>query len=162
MTVNLIAQFGSNPGVVYLEAAKRILCYLKSTTNFGLVLRRQTKGSFNLVGWTNSNWAQDLDDHRSVGGFIFDIAGGSISWSSKKQPTLATSLVEVEYIALASTIKEAVGLYTLLEELDFPQITATIINTDNQDCIALAYNLVGYSCAKHIDIWYHFIQKYIE
>ena len=108
MTVNLIAQFGSNPGVVYLEAAKHILCYLKSTTNFGLVLRRQTKGSFNLVGWTDSNWAQDSDDHHSVGGFIFDIAGGSISWSSKKQPTLATSLVEVEYIALASAIKEAV------------------------------------------------------
>ena len=59
-------------------------------------------------------------------------------------------------------MKKAVWLYTLLEKLNFPQITATIINTDNQDCIALAYNLVSYSCAKHIDIWYHFTQKHIE
>ena len=59
-------------------------------------------------------------------------------------------------------MKKAVWLYTLLEKLNFPQITAIIINTDNQDCIALAYNPVGYSCAKHIDIWYHFIQKHIE
>ena len=49
-------------------------------------------------------------------------------------------------------MKKAVWLYTLLEKLNFPQITATIINTDNQDCIALAYNPVGYSCAKYIDI----------
>ena len=47
--VNLITQFGDNPGVAHLEAAKYILCYLKSTTNFGLVLGRQIKGSFNLV-----------------------------------------------------------------------------------------------------------------
>jgi len=77
--VNLIAQFGDNPGVAHLEAAKHILCYLKGTTNFGLVLRKQTKESFNLVGWTDSNWAQDPDNHCSVGRFIFDITRGSIS-----------------------------------------------------------------------------------
>ena len=53
--VNLIAQFGGNLGVAHLEAAKCILHYLKDITNFGLVLGRQTKGSFNLVGWTDSN-----------------------------------------------------------------------------------------------------------
>ena len=160
--VNLIAQFGGNLGVAYLKVAKCILYYLKGTTNFGLVLGRQTKGSFNLVGWTDSNWAQDSDDCHSVGGFIFDIARGFISCSLKKQPTVATSSVEEEYIVSASTMKEAVWLHTLLEELDFPQITATIINTDNQGCIAFAYNLVGYSHAKHIEIWHHFIWEYIE
>jgi len=53
--VNLIAQFGGNSGVVHLETAKHILCYLKGIINFGLVLGRQTKESFNLVGWINSH-----------------------------------------------------------------------------------------------------------
>jgi len=47
----------------------------------------------------------------------------------------------------------------LLEELDFPQITTTIINADNQGCIMLAHNPVGYSRTKHINIWHHFIRK---
>ena len=160
--VNLIAQFGGNPGVAHLEAAKHILYYFKGTMDFGLVLERQTKGSFDLVGWTDCNWAQDPDDRHSVGGLIFDIARGSISWSSKKKPTVTTSSVEAEYIASASAMKEAVWLHTLLEELDFPQITATIINADNQGCIVLAHNPVGHSRAKHIDIWHHFIWEHIE
>jgi len=59
-------------------------------------------------------------------------------------------------------MKEAVWLHTLLEELDFSQITTTIINTDNQGCIVLAYNSVGHFHAKHIDIQHYFIQEYIE
>jgi len=50
----------------------------------------------------------------------------------------------------------------LLEELDFPQITTTIINADNQSCIILTHNPVGHSHAKHIDIWHYFIQEHIE
>ena len=111
--------------------------------DFGLVLKRQTKESFDLVGQTNSNWVQDPNDCHLVGGFIFDIARNSVSWSSKKQPTITISSVEAEYIALVSTTKKAVWLCTLLKELDFPQITATIIKADNQDCIALAHNSVG-------------------
>ena len=160
--VNLIAQFGSNPGIAHLEAAKHILHYLKGIMDFGLVLERQTKGSFDLVGWTDSNWAQDPNDHYLVGEFIFDIAGGSISWSSKKQPIITTSSVEAEYIASASTTKEAVWLHILLEELDFPQATATIINVDNQSCIVLAHNPVSHSHTKHINIQHHFIQEHIK
>ena len=58
---------------------------------------------------------------------------------------MITFLVEAEYIALASTTKEAIQLHTLLKELDFSQTTITIIKADNQSYIALAYNLVSYS-----------------
>jgi len=75
---------------------------------------------------------------------------------------VTTSSVEVEYIASASATKKAVWLCTLLEELDFPQITAIIINIDNQDYIILTHNPIGHSCTKYIDIWHRFIQEYIE
>jgi len=60
--VNLVAQFGGNPGIAHLEAAKHILRYLKGTIDLNLVLGRRMKGGFDLVGWTDSNWAQDPDD----------------------------------------------------------------------------------------------------
>jgi len=120
------------------------------------------KGEFNLVGWTDSNWAQDPDDRRSTSRFAFDVGEGVISWSSKKQPTVATSSVEAEYIASANATKEAVWLRTLLRELDLPQKKATIIYADNQGSIALAHNPVSHSRAKHIDIQHHFIRECVE
>jgi len=160
--VNLVAQFGSNPRIAHLEAAKHILRYLKGTINLNLVLGRRTKGGFDLVGWTDSNWAQDPDNCRFTSGFAFDVGGGVISWSSKKQPTVATSSVEAEYIASANATKEAIWLRTLLKELDSPQTKATIIHADNQGSIALAHNPVSHSRAKHIDIRHHFIRERIE
>jgi len=160
--VSLVTQFGDNPGIAHLEAAKCILCYPKGTVDFKLVLGRQENGGFDLVGWTDSNWGQDPDDRRSVGSFVFDIAEGCMSWSSKKQSTVATSSVEAEYVTSATTTKEAIWLRTLLEELNFTQITATIIKANNQGCIALAYNPVSHSRAKHIDIRHYFIREQIQ
>ena len=114
------------------------------------------------MGWSYSNWAQDHDDRRSTSSFVFDVAGSSISWSSKKQATVATSSVEAKYVTSANATKEAIWLRTLLTELDFPPTMATMIYADSQGCIALANNPVSHSCAKHIDIHHHFIRERIE
>ena len=74
----------------------------------------------NIVGWTDSDWTSDVDSRCSVGGFVFDVAGGYVSWSSKKQVSVATSLVEAKYVALANATKEAVWLRTLLKEVSYP------------------------------------------
>ena len=156
-SVNLIAQFSGNPSIPYLEAAKRILCYLKGTQDFSLVLGRQGRGAVDIVGWTDSDWAGDIDSRCSVGGFVFDVAGGCVSWSSKKQVSVATSSVEAEYVTLANATKEAVWLRTLLKEVGYSQSQATIVHADNQGTIALAQNPISHSRAKHIDIRFHFI-----
>lgn len=158
--VGVIAQYGGNPGKPHLEAAKRVLRYLKATAHFGLMLGRSD--TIDLVGWTDSNWAQDPDSRRSIGGFVFDVAGGSVCWSAKKQPTVALSTVEAEYMAAANATKEAIWLRVLLEDLGYPQTSATIIHADNQGCIALTRNPVAHSRAKHIDIRHHFIRERVE
>jgi hypothetical protein len=85
-----------------------------------------------LIGWANSDWAQDPDSRRSITGYIFDVAGGSISWASKKQPTVVLSTVEAEYMAASNTTKEAIWLRVLLEDLGFPQTQATTIHNDSK------------------------------
>lgn len=156
--VSTLAQFSINPGKAHFEAVKRVLRYLKGTESFGLTLGGSDDG-FDLIGWTDSDWAQDIDTRRSVGGFIFDVAGGSVSWSSKKQPTVALSTVEAEYMAASNATKEAIWLRILLEDLGFTQTGATMIHADNQGCIALSRNPVSHSRAKHIDIRHHFIRE---
>ena len=156
-SVNLIAQFSGNPGISHLEATKHILHYLKGTQEFSLVLGCQGKGAVDIVKWTDLDWAGDVDSRHSVGGFVFDVAGRCVSWSSKKQVSVTTSSVEAEYMASANTTKEAVWLQTLLKEIGYPQSQATIVHADNQGVIALAQNPTSHSRAKHIDICFYFI-----
>ena len=160
--ISIISQFGGNPGRPHLEAAKHVLHYLQGTAHLTLILGRRKRESIDLIGWTDSNWAQDLDSRRLVGGFIFDIADGTISWSSKKQPTVALSTVEAEYMAASNVTKEAIWLRTLLEDLGHPPVAATILHADNQGCIALAQNPVTHTRAKHIDIHHHFIHECVD
>ena len=89
-------------------------------------------------------------------------SSGVVSWSSKKQPTIALSTVEAKHMAASNATKEAIWLQVLLEDLGYPQLHTTVIHTDNQGCIALAQNPVAHSWAKHIDIWHHFLCKCIE
>jgi len=136
------------------------LRYLKRTLTFGLKLGGKDEG-LDLVGWSDSDWAQDFDSRRSISWYVFDIAGGSVSWSSKKQPTVALSTTEAEYMAASNATKEAVWLQVLLSDLGFPQGEATVIHNDNKGCIALSRNPVSHSRAKHIDIRHHFIRERI-
>ena len=92
---------------------------------------------------------------------FFDVAGGYVSWSSKKQPTIALSTAEAEYMAASNAIKEAIWLRTLLRDIGFPPTQATTIHADNQACITLARNPVAHSRAKHIDVQHHFIRERI-
>ena len=157
--VGVLSQFSANPGKTHLESLKRVLRYLKGTAHYTLILGRQGMNSVDLVGWTDSDWAQDPDTRRSIGGFVFDVAGSKVAWSSKKQPTVALSTVESEYMAASNATKEAIWLRVLLEEMGFKQISATTIHVDNQGCIALAHNPVNHSRVKHIDIRHHFIRE---
>jgi hypothetical protein len=159
--VGIVAQYAANPGITHLATCKRILHYLKGTKDFSLMLGTLNHGGIRLVGWSDANWAGDSDDRKSVSGYSFDVDGGTVSWSSKKQRVVATSTVEAEYIASSNATKEAIWLCTLLSELDYPQST-TIIHTDSAGNIALSHNPVAHSRAKHIDIRYHFIRDRIE
>ena len=66
--------------------------------------------SDSLKGYSDANWGGDLDTRRSTTGYLFTLFTSSISWSSKRQPTVALSSTEAEYMALIHATKEAVWL----------------------------------------------------
>ena len=85
-------------------------------------------------------WGGDMDDRRSTTGNVFSLAGGAVSWLSKKQTVVALSTSEAEYVALSVAAQEAMWFHKLLDDL---QITSNpiLINEDNQGAIALIQSL---------------------
>ena len=96
----------SNLSQLHLTAAKRILQYLKRTTE--LAIKYQKLDNESTIGYSDADWAGDQNDRHSTTSNLFLIAGGPISWLSKKQPIVALSTSEAEYIALSSASQEAV------------------------------------------------------
>ncbi|KAA6407322.1 MAG: hypothetical protein FRX48_08870 [Lasallia pustulata] len=113
-----------------------------------------------LIGYTDADWAGDIDTRRSTSGYLFNIGSGSISWSSKRQPTVSLSSCKAEYQGQTQATKEAMWLCRLLNELvDQGEPNATIIYRDNQGALALAKNPTQHGRTKHIDIQHHFVRE---
>ena len=105
-----------NPGRPHWEAVKQVFRYLKGTKDVHLVIGDMQAG---LEAFSDADWASQ--DHRhSTSGYIFTIDGGAVSWSSKKQPIIALSTMEAEYIAATHAAKEALWLCTFLAEITRP------------------------------------------
>ena len=115
-----------------------------------------------LTGYSDADWAGDLDDRHSTSGNLFIMAGGTISWTSKKQATVSLSTAEAEYIALSTATQEAIWLRRLLADFNCQQNKPTLIMGDNQYSIAIARNPVSHARTKHIDIRYHFIREALQ
>ena len=116
-----------------------------------------------LTGYTDACWGDpDSTDPRSTTGYVFKLAGGPISWASRRQRTTATSSTEAEYIAQCSTVKEAAYLRQFLNELGTVQKTATLVNADNRGAIALAKGNSSQTRSRHINFLYHYTREKVE
>ncbi|KAK8934594.1 hypothetical protein KSP39_PZI014788 [Platanthera zijinensis] len=161
--VNILARFVSNPSSHHLAAARRILRYLQGTKEYGILYQKSP--DFTLRGFTDSDWAGDINDRKSTGGYIFFAGSGPISWSSCKQRTVALSTTEAEYMALNSAACEAIWLLQLKNEIEGKnkrEREGVMIYCDNNSAIALSKNPVYHSRSKHIDIKHHFIRELLE
>jgi hypothetical protein len=156
--ISIVSQFAANPSEVHYKAVKRIIRYLKGTKAFKLHLGGK---DIILKGYSDANWGNDINTRKSTSGYVFYLGDGVISWSSKRQPTVALSSTEAEYMAITHATKEAIWSRAFLKELGFPQGTTTIYE-DNQSCIALAKNPIHHGRTKHIDIQHHFIREKVE
>ncbi|KAF8054514.1 Retrovirus-related Pol polyprotein from transposon TNT 1-94 [Scenedesmus sp. PABB004] len=136
--VSALTRFMSCPTTVHWGVAKGVLRYLAGTTNIGIIYGG-IKGSLDLNGMCDSDYAADLDTRRSTTGYVFTLNGGAITWSSKKQQTVAASTTEAEYMAASAAVKEALWLRKLMSDLKF-NIGAIDILSDNQGAIKLLRN----------------------
>jgi hypothetical protein len=89
-----------------------------------------------LVRYYDADWASDLEDRRSTTRFVFMMGGGAVSWSSKRQPTIALSTTEAEYMPSTEDTKEAIWMAKIMKELGYmKEKKAMVIRCDNQGAI---------------------------
>jgi transposase InsO family protein len=161
--ITALSQFNSCYGRVHWEAVKRVMRYLKSTLDHGITYGG-ARASTTLSGYCDADWAANIDDRRSVTGYSFMIGGGAVSWQARKQPTVALSTVEAEYMATSLATQEAIWWRTFYRGLGLRSLVTapTIIYSDSQGSIALALNAEYHQRTKHIDIRHHFIRERIK
>ncbi|XP_057443858.1 secreted RxLR effector protein 161-like [Lotus japonicus] len=86
---SLLSKYMSNPTKLHMQAAKRALRYLKGIVDYGLFYKHCT--NIKLLGFTDSDYAGDVEDSKSTSGYVFMLSSAAISWSSKKQPIVTLS-----------------------------------------------------------------------
>jgi hypothetical protein len=154
------ARFASDPSWKDWIAVKRIFRYLKGTPNLGLRYGRSAAGT-TLEVFVDADHAACQTSRTSVTGFVNILYGGSISWSSTRQLSVAVSTTEAEYMAMSAATREVVWLRSLLKVVGFAQDGPTRIYGDNQGCIALASHPTLHQKTKHIAVHYHYTRQKI-
>lgn len=152
--VNVVSRYVNDPGPSHVTAVKRIFRYLIHSKDLSIVYH----GNHELVGYSDSDYAGDLDTRKSNTGYIFLFNGGPVTWSSRKQNTVALSTTESEYMAASEAAKEILWLRQFLYDIKEPQGLINLY-VDNQSAIKLINNPVFHRKSKHIDIKYNFVRE---
>ncbi|EXB75222.1 hypothetical protein L484_026004 [Morus notabilis] len=149
-----------SPYEEHLEAAYRILRYLKNSLEKGLFFEKNEQRG--IETYTDADWAGSTLDRRSTSGYYTFVWGNLVTWRSKKQNEVARSSAEAEYRSMAQGICEMIWLKRILEELRRPVIMPMKLYCDNKAAINIAHNPVQHDRTKHVEIDRHFIKEKIE
>ncbi|XP_017441173.1 secreted RxLR effector protein 161-like [Vigna angularis] len=116
--VGVISRYMQSLRISHLNAAKRILRYLKGTHTYGIPLPRGEPGKeVQITSYSNVDWCGDKCDRKSTAGYVFFLGGAPISWSLTKELVVALSSCEAEYIDACEAPCQAAWLSSLMKGL---------------------------------------------
>ncbi|CAI7893820.1 unnamed protein product, partial [Closterium sp. NIES-54] len=137
---------------MHMDAAKRVLRYLCSTSGIGLVLGGW--GDVVLTGHSDASWVDDQATQRSSQGYTFSLGSGSVSWRSTRSSSVLSSSCEAEIYATAMAAQELRWLTYLLTDLGERPRSPPVQYVDNKAAIALCQEHRLVHKTKHIALRY--------
>lgn len=155
--VSALSRFNTNFGRPHWEAVKRVLRYLKGTIDFRLTFQPNIDDE--MIGYCDADWAGDVDKRRSTTGYVFVAQSAAISWTTRRQPTVALSTTEAEFMSMVGAIQEALWLKRFQCEVFLRAEKTITLYCDNQSALNLAKNRNYHARTKHIDVRKYFIQE---
>eukprot|EP00804_Cyclotella_cryptica_P024685 CCRYP_001671-RA/>CCRYP_001671-RA protein AED:0.29 eAED:-0.05 QI:0/0/0/0.33/1/1/3/0/660 len=185
------AQHSANPAEIHFQAVKHAIKYLVATRKDGIYFWRATPrmdlpeqpvplcatslhgplppdvhrpdhDCLQLHAYTDSDWATCTKTRRSFTGIIVQLAGGTIAYKTKLQPTVALSSTEAEFMVACDTGKMILFIRSILWDLGIPQQAATILYEDNDACTAMANAQKPTTRTRHMDIRYFALADWVE
>ena len=136
----------NNPSNIHWKAGKHVLRYLKTTMEYKLTFMGRVQ---NIIGYCDADFAGDIDTRKSTAGYCFFMGdGGSVSWSSKLQKSVATSTLEAEVYAASEALKELIYLQGIMYDMGIG-IDRSIMMCDSQAAMAMTRNMSTKGKSKH-------------
>ncbi|GJV87584.1 zinc finger, CCHC-type containing protein [Tanacetum coccineum] len=159
-SVGLLSRFMQDPKDHHLKAVKQVIRYIKGTKEHGIIYKKE--GGCKITGYSDSSYGINTDQGKGTTGIVFYFGESPITWCTQKQPTVALSSCESEFMAATGAACQALWLKRLLSELTGWEEKRITLKVDNVSAIALVRNPVFHGRSKHIDIRYHFIRECVE
>ncbi len=158
----VLARYISKWNRSHYIAAQHVLRYIKATLHECLTFTSE-QGKRILLGYADADWGGCLETRRSTTGYLFNAFGGTVAWKSRRQPTVALSTCEAEYMASCDAGRQGVWLKQLLSDIGLwtDNTPITILN-DNQGAIALSKNPVKHAANKHIEMRHFWLRENVN
>ncbi|XP_047949664.1 secreted RxLR effector protein 161-like [Salvia hispanica] len=160
--VSITSSFMSNHGKEHWLALKWLMRYMKGASDIGILFdgANEVCGDA-LVGWSDSDFAGNIDTRRSQSGYVFTLYGAAVSWKSSLQSVVALSTTEAEFMALTAAVKESYWLRGILKDFGVVQ-ESVAVGCDNNSALCVSKHQVYHERSKHIDVHLHFIREKID
>jgi hypothetical protein len=153
--VSLLAHFQANPDLSHWSALLHVIGYIKNTLDYGLTYSREHE--LMPTAFVDADYGVCRDTRCSTSGYVFTMARGPVTWSSKRQATVALSTVEAEYVVMSRCTQQMIWMQSWLDEVKIPHTLPRLIKGDNRGAITLTKNTRDHGKVKHIDIRHHYL-----
>ena len=158
--VSLLSRFQSNPGIEHWKALLHVMGYVLNTIDYGLTYSQDA--DLTPLAFVDADYGGCRDTRRSTSGYVFTMAGGPVTWSSKRQATVVLSTVEAEYVAMSCCAQQMAWTQTWLDEVQIGHDMPGMIMGDSRGALALAKNTKDHGKVKHIDIRHHYLRELVK
>ncbi|CAM8929779.1 unnamed protein product [Rhodiola kirilowii] len=158
-TVHILSQFMQKPSIEHMQAATRVLRFIKGAPTQGLFF--PAKSDLKLNAFCDADWASCPLTRKSITGYCITLGPCAISWKTKKQPVISRSSAESEYRSMAATRCELTWLTRLLTDMKVSILYSIPVHCDNKAAIHIAHNSVFHERTKHVELDCHLIRSHV-
>jgi hypothetical protein len=159
LAVHQLSRSLSAPTEQHQAAAQHVLRYLRGHPHRDMVYRENSSAGHQLQAFVDATWASERSSSRSVSGFLFQLAGGPVSWAAKLQTLIAHSSTEAEYVAASAAARECSWLRNVLMEIGLAQTRPTRLREDNAGVLALAQSPMTGQRSRHLVLREHHVRE---
>ena len=161
-TVSKLSEYMMKHNRHHYRLLTNVLRYLQGTMELSLKLNSGETKELVISAYSDADFAGDSSDSKSRTGSVVLVNECPISWSSKKQPVVAMSTAESEYIALTFTVQNTLWLSNMLTELQGYSKSPIPIYEDNQACLKLTKESSNLRKVRHIQVRQNFVKHHVN
>jgi hypothetical protein len=158
--VGVLCRFNENPGPMHWSAVKHVIQYLKGTINLRLTYSPTSSNDL-FITHCDADLGGNPDNSRSTAGFVAQIGGGAVMWSSRLQRHTSLSSTESEYTTASAAGVEVMWLRYLLEEIGYDTSEPSPLFIDNASALLVVKNPEHQSTMKHVHRCWNWIRSQV-